>query len=92
MAALKRALNMRLTAAMDVDIVALVLLSLCYNNSVTSVRKWLMIFNVDNDVIESWVSTSSTCTAANWPSRQKRGDTMFHVEGGNGYLYPQMGM
>ena len=91
-AALKRASTMRLTAATGVDIVALVLLLSCYNNSITSVRQWLIIGKVDNDVIELWVSTSNTYTAAVRPSRQKRGDTMFHVEGGNGYLYPQMGL
>ena len=56
------------------------------------VRQWLHIGEVENNVIELWVSTSNTCTAAGRLLRQKRGGTMFHVEGGNGYLYPQMGM
>ena len=49
------------------------------------VRQWLLIGKVDNVVIELWVFT---CTVAGYPSRQKRGDSMFHVECGNGYLYP----
>ena len=44
------------------------------------VRQWLPIGKVDNVVIELWVYT---CTAAGRSPRQKRGDTMFHVEGGN---------
>ena len=87
--ALKRALTMRSTEAPGVDIVVIVLLLSCYNNSITTVRQWLIIGKVDNFVIELWVFT---CTAAGWPLRQKRGDTIFHVECGNGYLYPQMGL
>ena len=56
------------------------------------VRQWLLIGKVDNDIIELWVSTSNTCTAAVLPSRQKLGETMFHVEGGNGYLYLWIGL
>ena len=56
------------------------------------VRQWLHIGEVDNGVIVLWVSTSNPCTAASRPSRQKHGDTTFHVEGGNGYLYPRMGL
>ena len=74
------------------DIVAVVLLLSCYDNSITSVRQWLHIGEVDNDVIELWVSTSNTCTAAGRQSRKRLGDTTFHVEGGNGYSYPLMGL
>ena len=60
-ATLKRASTMRSTEAPGVDIVILVLLLLCYNNSITNVRQWLLIGKVDNFVIELWVFT---CTAA----------------------------
>ena len=83
---------MRLAAAPGVDIVAVVLMLSCYDNTITYVIQWLHIGEVDNDVIVLWVSTSNTCTAAGRPSRQKRGYTTFHVEGGNGYLYPLMGL
>ena len=83
-AALKRALTMRSTAAPGVDIVLLVLLLSYYNNSITTVRQWLLIGQVDNIVIELWLFA---CTVAGYPSGQKLGDAMFHVEFGNGYLY-----
>ena len=51
-AALKWASTMRSTAAPGVDIVAVVLLLPCYDNSITSVRQWLHIGEVDNDVLE----------------------------------------
>ena len=88
-AALKRASTMRSTAAPGVERFVLVLMLSCYDNSITTVKQWLLIGKVDNVVIELWVFT---CTAAGWPSRQQRGDTMFHVECGNGYLYPRMGL
>ena len=88
-AALKRASTMRSTEAPGVDIVVLVLLLSCYDNSITTVRQWLLIGKVDNVFIELWVFT---CTVAGYPSREKRGDSMFHVECGNGYLYPRMGL
>ena len=50
-AALNRASTMRSTEAPGVDIVVLVLLLLCYNNSITTVRQWLLIGKVDNIVI-----------------------------------------
>ena len=87
--ALKRASNMRSTAAPGVDIVLLVLLLSYYDNSITTVRQWLLIGQVDNVVIELWLFT---CTVAGSPSGEKRGDAMFHVEYGNGYLYPRMGL
>ena len=61
------------TAAPGVDIVALVTLLLCYDNSITPVRQWLLIGKVYNDVIELWVSTSNTCTAAVRPLRENVG-------------------
>ena len=80
---------MRSTAAPGVDIVLLVLLLSYYDNSITTVRQWLLIGKVDNVVVELWLFT---CTFASYPSGQKRGDAMFHVECGNGYLYPRMGL
>ena len=50
-AALKRASTMRLTAAPGVDIVLLVLMLSYYDNSITTVRQWLLIGKVDNVVI-----------------------------------------
>ena len=89
MAALKRDSTMRSTSAPGVDIVLLVLLLLYYNNYITTVRQWLLIGQVDKVVIELWLFT---CKVAGSPSGQKRGDAMFHVEYGNWYLYPQMGL
>ena len=60
----------------------------CYVPSVVCFsffRQWLLIGQVNNIVIELWLFT---CTVAGSPSGQKRGDAMFHVECGNGYLYP----
>ena len=85
MDALKQALTMRSTEAPGMYIVLLVLLLSYYNNSITTVRQWLLIGKVDNVVIELWLFT---CTVAGYPSGQKRGDAMFHMECGNGYLYP----
>ena len=87
-AALKQASTIRSTEAPGVDIVVLVLLLSCYDNSITTVRQWLLIGKVDNLVIELWVFT---CTVAGYPLRKKCGESMFHVECGNGYLYPRMG-
>ena len=84
-AAMKRASTMRSTAAPGLYIVAVVLWLSCHDNTIASVSQWLHIGEVDNDVIVLWVS-------AGQPSRQKRGDTMFQVEGGNGYLYLRMGL
>ena len=75
--------------APGVDVVLLVLLLLYNDNSITTVRPWLIIGQVDNVIIELWLFT---CTVAGSLSGQKRGDAMFHVECGNGYLYPRMGM
>ena len=50
-AALKRASTMRSTAAPGVDIVVLVLLFSRYDNSITTVRQWLLVSKVDNIVI-----------------------------------------
>ena len=72
-ATLKRASNMRLTAALGVDIVAVVILLLCYDNSITSVRRLLHIGEVDNNVIELCVATSNTCTSFGRPSWKKVG-------------------
>ena len=52
-----------------------------------TVRHWLIIGKVDNVLIELWLFI---CTVACYLSGQKCGDAMFHVECGNGYLYPQM--
>ena len=71
------------------DIVVLVILISCYNNSIITVRQWLLIGKDDNIVIELWVFT---CTVAGYLLRQKRGGSMFHVECENGYLYPRMGL
>ena len=48
---------MRSKEALGVDIVVLVILLLCYNNSITTVIQWLLIGKVDNVVIELWVFT-----------------------------------
>ena len=56
--ALKQALTTRSTEAPGVDIVVLVLLLLCYNNSITTVRQWILIGKVDNVIKELWVFTS----------------------------------
>ena len=50
-AALKRALTMRSKEVPGVDIVVLFLLLSCYNNSITTVRQWILIGKVDNVVI-----------------------------------------
>ena len=68
-----------------VEIFILVLLLLCYNNTITTVKQWLLISKVDNVAIELFLFT---CTVAAYQSGQKRGDAMFHVERGNGYFYP----
>ena len=80
---LKQYSNMRSTAAPGVDIVFFFLLS-CYDSSITYVRQWLHIGEVDNVIIELWVSTSNTCPAAGRPSRQKYGTrlSMWNVEMG----------
>ena len=80
---LKRASTMRLTAAPGMDIVLLVLLLFYYDNYITTVRQWLLIGQVENVVIELLLFS---CTVAGSPSGQKRGDAMFHMECGNGYL------
>ena len=50
MDALKQALTMRSTEAPGVYIVLLVLLLSYYNNSITTVRQWLLIGKVDNAI------------------------------------------
>ena len=80
---------MRSTAAPGVDIVLLVFMLSYHNNSITTVRQWLLIGQVDNVVVELWLFT---CSVAGSPLGKKRGDAMFHVECGNGYLYPRMVM
>ena len=67
-APLKRVLTMRLTEAPGVDIVVLVILLSCYNNSIITVRQGLLIGKDDNIVIELWVFT---CTVAGYLLRQK---------------------
>ena len=88
-AALNWASTMKSTAAPGVDVVFLVLMLSYYDNYITTVRKWLLIVQVDNVVIELCLFT---CTVIGSPSGQKRGDAMFHVECGNGYLYPRVGL
>ena len=63
-AALKRVSTMRSMAAPGVDIVLLVLMLSYYDNSITTVRQWLLIGQVDNAVIELWLFT---CTVAGPP-------------------------
>ena len=53
------------------------------------VRQWLLIGKVDNLVIELCLFT---CTVSGYTPGKKRVDAMFHVECGNGYLYPRMGL
>ena len=48
--ALKRTSTMRSTAAPGVEIVVIIILLSCYNNSITTVRKWLLIGKFDNVV------------------------------------------
>ena len=50
-AALKRFLTMRSMEAPGVDIVVLVLLLSCYDNSITTVIQWLLIGKVNKVVI-----------------------------------------
>ena len=50
-AALKRASTMRSTEAPGVDIVVLILLLSCYDNSIMTVRQWLLIGKFDNVII-----------------------------------------
>ena len=88
-AALNRASTMRLIAAPGVDIVALVLLLSCYNNSITTVKQWLLIGKVDNIIIELWLFT---CTVAGYPLRGKPRESLFHMQCGNCYFYLQMGL
>ena len=88
-AALKRTSTMRSTLATGVGILLCVLLLLYSNNSITTLRQWLLIGKVDNVVTELWLFT---CTVAKYPSRKKREAAMFHVECGNGYLYHRMGL
>ena len=42
----------------------------CYDIYITSDRNWQHIGEVNNNIIEIWVSTSNTCTAAGRPLRQ----------------------